>query len=298
MIRDVEGKAGLAYQIMPNLVVGADFSGVDQNEKINSKSIDITDVQILNFRGETYCVKRRASEIEENFRTKSEKGEVQIYYAPYEKLQLAFHGGYGAHRVTEIVPASNITYEEAKANFKSCDAAARVQYTVDEQSLLALDFEYSKIKSWTRNSIYDMLLWDWNTTSISAGIGASHYFATVKTIVATEISYIHQTADSVKYIDARRCSINSDGFSVKAGIEHNLNEKLIIRLGGYLMSLQRDFVSGGKDYIYKGLTAGGSCFFSRDLELIISEDYSAAKAEERTGKLNALTTAVSIKVYR
>ena len=64
------------------------------------------------------------------------------------------------------------------------------------------------------------------------------------------------------------------------------------------MSLQRDFVSGGKDYIYKGLTAGGSCFFSRDLELIISEDYSAAKAEERTGKLNALTTAVSIKVYR
>lgn len=248
LYRGVGGSAGLAYRFSDALIVGADLNLFDTQESIEAKSDEGTDVEIFNFRGETYFIKDRAAASTQKIRKQGESFSCQLYMNPFVDFEIAIKGKYSESDTKILLAKPQIKeYEDGYAGFENIGVELKSRYEVTPDFRLGFTLFNFSDDSWSKNTIRDLLLWKWNMKETGAGIGASYFFSTLDLLIGAEFEMSKIDADSSKYIDGRFNTITTNGNLLKIGSELSITQKMVLRAGYNYGTDKYDVVYGGED---------------------------------------------------
>lgn len=248
MYREVGFNAGLAYQFSGNHIMGVNINYLDCQEKIEAKDVNLLEVEIFNFRGETFAIRRRGSSLEETIRKKILTLSGQVYMQPVESFQFALQGNYSPSNTRVSFPKSGlIDVEEGFSTFENYDIQAKAQYQLNHSVLLGFSGGYSNNNSWSKNSLKNLLLWEWDVKEIYSGIGVSYMFPNLPLLVGVEYEFANVKADSSKYIDSRSIDLTSKDHLIRFGMEYEIIDKAFVRGGFNFKMKEFDLITGGKD---------------------------------------------------
>lgn len=301
LYRQVGGTVGLAYKISPDFSVGLTGVLADEQEKIEAKSEDLTEVEIFNFRGETFAVKKRSSAVEQKIRKKGNGIGAQFYYLPNQSSEFGLHADMYNAKEDVLVPYSTSTqsfqeYSEGYASFQDYNVLAKGRYKISDEWLLGSSLEWHYRSSWSKNPTRDLLLWEWKVNSIKLGFGSSYLFAK-NLLISAEYEYEKVTSDSSKYIDSRSASILSNNHLLKAGAEHEMLPNTFVRAGYNFGFIEKDILSGGADVSYYALTFGLGVRFLNSFDVDLSVIYNNYKPKLNSKNRTRFGTYVTTKLY-
>jgi hypothetical protein len=92
LYRDLQANVGLAYQPSADLVVGLTYSPSDNQESMEAKSEELYEVELFNYRGETFASRQRGSSIDHKVRNKGNEFGVQLNHRAFESLEIGLRG--------------------------------------------------------------------------------------------------------------------------------------------------------------------------------------------------------------
>jgi opacity protein-like surface antigen len=301
LYRDVFINAGIAYKLSGSLTAGLTFAYEDEQEKIESDADDLLDVEIFNYRGDTYYTTRRASTVENKLRQKTVSTGLQLYYTPSQSFEAGLTGNISGANNKLLVPYRNtegsyMEYESDYANFNDYEAKLAARYYVGSRVILSALAEYHKSKSWTKNSTYDLLLWEWDMQGISAGAGAS-VKVTDEILVAAEYEFTSNSIDSSKYSDSRFVDETSADHLVKIGCEAEFIKNIFFRAGYNYGTKEIDIIYGGRDVKYSLVTFGMGLkmFSSFSIDLMLA--YNNSKPGEHDYSRSGFSSYASLKLF-
>lgn len=246
--RRVEGTVGVAYAIDEDLAVGATFRPVDEQERLEAKSDDLLDVELFNFRGDTYAKRRASSSIVHSVRLTGEEYGAQVHWVPAEGVQAAGTMSAGIRRTRdEITTSTDKDLEDGFAQRTWYSADARLRWTLTADATVGCGVAYHHQREWSRYSALNLLLWDSEGSEITLGAGGSLRLSEDGALIACEAEYAVVHADSSKYIDARSALIRTQEYRIRAGFEYPLLSTLTLRGSYGYGGLGQDVWVGGRD---------------------------------------------------
>ncbi len=267
--REVGASAGLAYSIGGNIIIGARISYLDNQEKIDAKDVNLLDVEFFNYRGETFAIKRRSSSLEETIRKKTVSMGGQFYYKYNEDLQFAVQGNYTPSNSRIAFPKSGlIDVEEGYSTFENTDIRSKIQYRFSESIMMGITGGYFNRNSWSRNSLKNLLLWEWDINEVFAGVGLSYAFKNIPLLIGAEYELSNVKADSSKHVDSKIINLKSTDHLIRFGIEYEFMPYSYLRSGFNFQVKEYDLITGGKDV--------NRLAFNLGFEIPLSESISIA----------------------
>lgn len=281
LYREVGGTIGLSYRITNEISVGLTGVLSDDQEKIEAKSEDLTEVEIFNFRGETFSVRKRSSSVSQTIRKKGKGVGLQFYYTAEKTAEFGLHADVFNLKENVLIPYSTSTqsfeeYSEGYASFENYNILAKGRYRFTDELMFAASFEMHHRNSWSKNPARELLLWDWKVNSLKIGIGCS-YSLDQASLVSIEYEYEKVNADSSKYIDSRITNILSNNHLLKAGTEYELFPNGFLRAGLNFGLVENDILSGGADVRYYAITYGLGIRFDNSFDVDFSFIYDNYK---------------------
>ncbi|MDP4176029.1 MAG: hypothetical protein Q8933_18770 [Bacteroidota bacterium] len=273
-VRNVNGKVGLAYKFSDDFILGSSVFMHDNQEALEMASIDGTDVEIFNYRGETYATSLKNTTLDQKVRKKGSGFDGQVYLSPAKNLEVAFKGLYDQSGTYEYIPYTGVKeFEEGYADFENYCFDFQARYKGIENLQLSLIANYSHNYSWSRNSVRNLLLWEWKLDGPTVGLGGSYYFRSIGLLVGAEVELSSIKADSSKYIDLRFEKITSNNSQLRAGLEYEIMNETFVRAGYNYGNQQYDFIYGGKDVKINYLSLGCGYKISDMIGLDLSLQY-------------------------
>lgn len=278
--REVGGSVGLAYQPLDNLAIGVVVQPFNSQEKIESKSENLLEVEIFNYRGDTYSTKSRRSSVNHTVRKRGILTGGQLYWQPLDNIEIGVRGEYSASR-TYVYTSTSMLNEigEGDANGESFSLAAQLQYELVDGLLLGASAEHFNTSNWSKGAVYNLLLWEWAYKRTSVGGGVSYWLSS-QSLVAAEYEFAACSTDSSKYIDNRYCDVSFNEHSARIGIEHKLFPTTSLRAGYAYTYADRDLFFGEKSVSAHRITLGlGAAWFSNThIDLLV--EYGKTSAGE------------------
>ncbi|MFA6980888.1 MAG: DUF6850 family outer membrane beta-barrel protein [Ignavibacteriaceae bacterium] len=301
LYREVGGTIGLAYKITNDISVGLTGILSDDQEKIEAKSEDLTEVEIFNFRGETFSVRKRSSSVSQTIRKKGNGVGVQLYYTPEKTAEFGLHANIFNLKEDILIPYSTSTqsfqeYSEGYASFENYNILAKGRYRLSDELIFGGSLELHHRNSWSKNPTRELLLWDWKVNSLKLGIGCSYNIAQTS-LVSIEYEYEKVTADSSKYIDSRTTNVLSNNHLVKAGTEHEIYPDAFLRAGFNYAVVENDILSGGTDVSFYAITCGIGVRFYNSFDVDFSFIYDNYKPKYDDKKRSHFGGFLTTKLY-
>lgn len=281
LIRRIGGNIGIAYQPSDNFSVGLSYEPDELQERIESKSEDLLDVELFLFRGETYSFKRRGSSVDYKTKTFIQNFSTQLNYKVSDNIELAGKGTYSLGNTKIIIPSGAIKeYEEGYAFFDGVDIQIVSRLEPVKNIMIGLGAGYQKGSSWSKHSGRELLLWEWDVSGFSIGSGVSYYFIPDVLLAGFELHYQNMQSDSSKYIDNRFQNIESNNHLFKTGLEYVASEIITVRTGFSYGKKEYDLIFGGKDVTYTAVTGGAGLNLFKDALVDILIEYALQKPDE------------------
>ena len=233
MFRRVDGVVGIAYAVDPDLALGVTFRPVDEQERLEAKSDDLLDVEIFNFRGETYAKRRSGSSIEHKVRLTGEEYGAHVHWQPGESMQLAADARGGIKRTRDqISTVYEESFEDGFAQRTWYSGEARLRWALSGDVTVGCGVAYHHQREWSRYTALDLLLWDSKGSETTLGAGGSYRLSDEGALVACELDYAFVHADSSKYIDSRYAQVRTSEYRFRLGMEYPLTRAVMLR-GSY-----------------------------------------------------------------
>lgn len=281
LYREVGGTVGIAYKISEDFSVGLTAIISDDQEKIESKSENLSEVEIFYFRGETFSVRKRSSSVDQKIRKKGIGGSAQFYWTPNHSSEFGLHAALFNSKEDILVPYSTSTqsfqeYSEGFASFQNYNILAKGRSRLSENWVLGSSVEFHHKNSWSKNPARELLLWEWNVNAIKVGIGSS-YQINNDILLSIEYEFENVNADSSKYIDSRTTDVLSNNHLIKAGSEFEFLPNTFIRTGYNYGMLGNDILSGGESVNYHFVTCGFGIKFLNSFDVDLSFVYNTYK---------------------
>jgi hypothetical protein len=254
--REVGANFGLAYKIDDDLILGANYVYMDNQESIECSDVNLLDVETFNYRGETYFVKDRGGSVEQKIKKKQSTISGQIYWKEERNHQVALQVNYSPANTRVLIPEGSFKeVEEGYARFESFDIQCKAQFKINDNVNAGIYSAYFNNYSWSKHSHKNLLLWDWDISDYVIGVGST-YKLSPNLLVGVDYNFSSKGIDSAKYIDSRFVKLISSDHSIKLGIECKIYEETFIR-GGYRMDIDEyDLYSGGRNTVKYSVTLG------------------------------------------
>ena len=297
--RNLEGTVGLAYQVSPELSVGATFTPASSQEGIEAKSDEVFSVEVFNFRGETYAFRQMGSSVDHKIKVNGESTSLQAVWQADSSLVIGMRGVYGVDRTHVLVTrsASIKEREEGTASLERYAVDVQVQYVPDDDFTLGVLAQFSRNREWSKYTTLDLLLWNWRTREFALGIGASYSLVPNRFLLGAEYQFSGGKVDSSKYIDNRFRSENYGVHTFRSGVEYQLFESTAARLGYAGRFSSFDVVSGGKDVVFHGITGGGTVWISKDIQLDLLIEHGKATPRSTGVSRTILNAGASLRLW-
>lgn len=274
LIRRISGNIGLAYKPAQNFSFGLSYEPGELQERIESKSEDLLDVELFLFRGETYAIKRRGSSVDYKTKNSSQNISTQFNYLVSDKVEFSGKGTYSFGNTRIIIPSGLIKeFEEGYAFFDGANIQLISIMEPIEHTTLGLFADYFKKSSWSKHSARELLLWEWDVSGITFGSGISYSFVPQNLITGVEYYFQSTSSDSSKYIDNRFSNLKSENHLIKIGAEFIASSLITLRAGFGYGTKEYDLVYGGKDVKYTSINGGLGVYFFKDAVIDILLEY-------------------------
>ncbi|MCX6149806.1 MAG: hypothetical protein NTX22_04710 [Ignavibacteriales bacterium] len=278
LLRILDGKFGLSYQFSNDFIFGMHIGFYDSQESIESKSEELTYLEILNYRGEKYFIIERGSTVDQKLRKKGLLLGLQVSYSPIKDLAFALKLNNDQIGTRILIPQENlINYEEGYADFNNANFEFATRYGVTKNYKIGTMFKFFQSKSWSKNSGENLLLWKWKVNGYNAGIGISYQTDDKKFLFGTEYNYGKTEADSAKYIDNVYRKLSSEVHSIKLGCEVKVISNLFLRIGYNYIFNSWDLRSGGKN-LNENVFSGGFGFLFTNFTIEVNASYGSKLA--------------------
>lgn len=290
--RRVGGKIGLVYNLDNNLLIGANYNYFDSQEAIECSDVNLLDVEVFLYRGETYFIKERGSAVNHKVRKKASVFSGQVYSKVNEDFEVALQTNYSPSNTKVLIPESGFQeVEEGYAWFRSFDLQFKSQYKLSGDLTAGIDAAYFDNYSWSRHSHKNLLLWEWEVKELYAGIGAS-YKLSPELLVGCDYIYSNKNIDSSKYIDLRYADLISNDHTFKVGLEYKILEETFVRAGFSFNRNQYDIIRGGEGVNSNVVTLGIGLplFSSMILDTYLEYIHTATKEKDTRSGLGGFVT--------
>ncbi len=296
--RNIEASLGIAYQVSPELSVGLTFVPASSQEGIEAKSEELYEVEVFNFRGETYAFRQRGSSVDHKVRINGESTSLQAIWLPDQSLTIGARGSYGVDRTHVLVTrGSEKEVEEGTASLEHYSAELRAQYLPDENLTLGMSISFQRNREWSKYTTLELLLWDWKSGEFGAGFGGSYALIPGKFLVGAEYQFVQGSVDSSKYIDNRFRSEKLTVHSIRSGIEYQLFESATMRAGYAGRFSSFDIMSGGSDVAFHGVTGGGSIWITKDIQMDLLIEHGRAKPRDSRVSRSVLNAGIALRLW-
>lgn len=148
------------------------------------------------------------------------------------------------------------------------------RYSLSDGTLAGIKIGYFHTDCWSKNNRNDLLVWEWEQSTVTAGIGFSQRFGSVPLLAALEFETSLTSIDSSKHIDKRYYSENGTDFTVRGGLEYQLMENLSLRGGYRFSSKEIDLTFGLRDVAHSQFSGGFDYTLSNGAVIQIFTRYS------------------------
>lgn len=246
LYREIYGDIGIAYDFSSDVVAGLKYSLNDEQESIEAKSEDLLDVEVFNFKGETFSIRKRSSAVDEKIRTLNQSLSGQFCFHPSGNSEVAIIGNVSKGQEKILIPytitATNESFEEYEdgyASFNNSNIMAIGRYHISEDFILSAKIIYNESSSWSKNSPLDLRLWEWNVKDAGAGVGTS-FKLNDDLLIGVEYELILSSIDSSKYVDNRFNKIDETCHLGRIGAEYQVMKNVFLRAGYNYIHLNRD----------------------------------------------------------
>lgn len=278
--RRVGLNAGLAYQATDDIVLGANYTFFDSQEAIECSDVNLLDVEVFLYRGETYFIKERGSSVNHKVRKKGSIFSGQIFSQVNEDFQIALQTNYSPSNTKVLIPESGFKeVEEGYSWFKSLDVQIKSRYKLNSELTTGIYAAYFDNYSWSRHSHKNLLLWEWQIKEMNVGIGASYKF-TPDILVGIDYIFSSKNIDSSKYIDGRYADLISNDHSIKFGVEYEMLDETFVRAGYRMNKNQFDVYRGGEDVMYNIISLGIGLPMYSSMIIDVHFEYSHASTKD------------------
>jgi opacity protein-like surface antigen len=301
LYRNIEANVGGAYQLADNLAFGVNYIYSDNQEKIESKSEDLMDVELYYSRGETYHVLKRSQYVNQKIKGSGNNLSAQVYYKPDISSEIAITGSYGSSGQRILMPFTftDLTfkeYEEGYTSFNYSSVMLRSRYELFRSFFVGLTGGYRSNYVWSKHTGRDRLLWEWEVKDFTAGTGFSWQLNS-SALVAVEYEFSNLNADSSKYIDARFGSIKSGNHQFRIGAEYEAVKDLFVRLGYNLYAVEKDIIFGGENIMLNKVTAGFGIYIFPSVGFDVHMGYDFYNGLPAGLKKSGYSAFTTVKLY-
>ncbi len=298
IFRDTEINIGLAYMFGNGLIFGTSFTYFDSQESIEASDVNLFEVELFYFRGDKYFVSKRSSSMTGKIQKNGITLSSQLCWDDGEKFSVASQINYTPSNSKILKPYSTTSQsfdevEDSYASFNSLDIQIKTQFKLSDDLLLGGYGAYFYDKSWSRITMKDLLIWDWNVKKTFVGAGIS-YKASEPLLAAFEYEYSYGKADSSKYIDRRFNAVNTNDHEFRIGAEYKIDDEIFIRGGIKLGKKEYDLTVGGKDCSYYKLGGGFSFPIFNTIMIDTNIQYASINGGISNQSRNYLIGSISI----
>jgi opacity protein-like surface antigen len=256
IFRDAEIKAGIAYVFSDNLIVGANLQYSNSQESIEASDVNLLDVELRNYRGDNFFILKRGQSVTSKIQKQGLTIGSQLYWDDREKFSFGFQANYTPSNSRILKPYQNFDeVEDCYAAFESFDIQFKTHYKFNDKLLFGAYAGYFYDYSWSKISLKELLIWEWDTKKTVLGIGTT-YKVSPDLLIGMEYEFSNNMADSSKYIDKVFLNLKSIDHTIRAGAEYKIEDQYYLRAGLNYGIMQHDLYYGGNDCkIYK-ITGG------------------------------------------
>ena len=260
--RNAALSGGLAYDLTDNTMVAVKLAYGDSQESVEASDVNLLDVEVWDFVGETYTLRNRSQSITQKVKRIQYETSLQVYSTPVQGLEIGANAGYSPKSATFITPY--MSFDELTLGYsQSADIFGEVygRYMISENSTAGAKVSYNHINNWSKNNRNNLLVWEWNYSGLIAGAGTSYKLTEVPLLMAVEFETAFRNIDSSKYIDRKSITDNGADITLRTGLEYEINSDLTVR-GGYRFSQKGiDMQYGLKDVTQNQFSFGCDYYF-------------------------------------
>lgn len=284
--REVDVTFGMVYMPLETFIAGAKAGYADFQETIEAKDVNLLEVEIFNYRGDTYFIKQRGSSETQKIRKRRLIFGGQMFYQYGNIINVGLQGNYYPSNSKILIPQSGfIDVEEGYASFDSYDLQGVVRMIPFKNTTAGVSFGYYSRDSWSRNSKLNLTLWEWNTNEITGGGGIAYKVESIDLLLGGEIEFRQTKTDSLKHIDNRYVNDSFSDVLIKTGGEIEVLKDTYIRGGFNYGTKGFDLVTGGKDVTQMLVTFGVGYPLLESLYIDAYFEYGKQEAKESSYKV-------------
>ncbi|PIQ08736.1 MAG: hypothetical protein COW71_10435 [Ignavibacteriales bacterium CG18_big_fil_WC_8_21_14_2_50_31_20] len=299
LYRNVSGNLGLAYKISDNLVLGANYKIIDEQERIVATDVNNRTVQTFLYRGEIYNIELRGTSQSYKLKKFGNSVAFQTQYKPFDNFTIGLNANYLLHNSKSLFPFSSIIeVEDGYTSQENTEIVIVAKWLQSNNLTFGFVGGYNDNNSWTKNSKHNLTIWDINISNVYGGIGATYTNVENDFLIGTEYELHSIAADSNKYIDDKYSQINGISHFAKLGIEKSINDIFKIRVGYNFIFQEHDFIFGGDNVTTHFITLGGNAKISEALEIESRIEYSSTNLSANELHKNNFGIYTTFRFYK
>lgn len=299
LYRNVAGNVGLAYRISDNLVLGANYKILDEQERIVATDVNNRTVQTFLYRGEIYNIELRGTSQSYKLKKFGNAVGFQTQYKPINNLTIGLNANYLIYNSKSLFPLSSIIeVEDGYTSQENTDVVIMAKWLQSSNFTFGFVGGYNNNNSWTKNSKHNLTIWDINISNVYGGIGTTYTNLEGDFLIGAEYELHSIAADSNKYIDSKYSQINGISHLAKLGIEKSINDIFKIRVGYNFIFQQHDFIFGGDNVTTHYITLGGNAKISETMEIEPRVEYSSTNLSANELNKNNFGIYTTFRFYK
>lgn len=299
LYRNVSGNLGLAYKISDNLVLGANYKIIDEQERIVATDVNNRTVQTFLYRGEIYNIELRGTSQSYKLKKFGNSVAFQTQYKPFDNFTIGLNANYLLHNSKSLFPFSSIIeVEDGYTSQENTEIVIVAKWLQSNNLTFGFVGGYNDNNSWTKNSKHNLTIWDINISNVYGGIGATFTNVENDFLIGAEYELHSIAADSNKYIDDKYSQINGISHFAKLGIEKSINDIFKIRVGYNFIFQEHDFIFGGDNVTTHFITLGGNAKISEALEIEPRIEYSSTNLSANELHKNNFGIYTTFRFYK
>ena len=289
LYRDLQARLGATIKAGDAWVFGATIEPWDNQESMEAKSEESFEVELFNYRGDTFATRQRGSSIDHKVRKKGVDFTGEAFYRPGDGVEVGLLGSYGKGRTQILVPkATEEEAEEGIAPSRRWNARLQGRFDCADGVTLGGMLRLGSTRSWSEHSALGLLLWDWSINEIGAGVGVTARVLP-GLLAGLEFEFVRTTFDSLKYIDGNYRSDHPSQYHLRCGVEYAATDAILLRLGGLYRTAGVDLTTGVLQLDGFGVTAGAGARFTPTILLDFFIEYGSAAPRNAAGLHRAHT---------
>ncbi|MDR3668530.1 MAG: hypothetical protein P4L35_16940 [Ignavibacteriaceae bacterium] len=299
VLRDVDGSLGLTYKLFNSAYLSAGFSTYNSQEKLTIELADPVDDEIYNYHGDTYFITQIGNPISEKIKEVGYSWNSQFYLNPDKNSEAGLNFVYSNSDQKVLLNKSVngnslLDVEDGYSYFNEYLVEFKGRYDLTPDLTVGLKGSWLYNSCWSSSQSF--LVWDWNTKTAGAGIGASYNISPFL-LLSLEYNYSHVNADSSKYIDDHFTTVYSNDHIIRIGGEYEIFNKIFLRAGGGYGFIGKDIIYGGSNikYFLTTFGLGFNLFESFSIDFLL--DYNNYKPKQLDYSHSLFDGLITLKLF-